>query len=164
MIIWHPPPWTRLHQELIESVEKQLHTLPQASGAEGSSTLEDVVTRNLQEQVQLSEQVRTYTYRFGLLCTWHWPASKKDILHTAMLLCLGAPAGLRAVAGSSPGAGPPSADPPEEHLWRKDPRRSETEAQGAVMPRKKHPSLHSNACPVQEHKPSTTRGSPYDRN
>ncbi|XP_075893136.1 sodium channel and clathrin linker 1 isoform X2 [Nelusetta ayraudi] len=64
----------RLHQELIESVEKQLHTLPQASGAEGSSTLEDVVTRNLQEQVQLSEQERLQALEL-------WQAAAQELDH-----------------------------------------------------------------------------------
>lgn len=57
----------RLHEELREAVEKLLHPLPQASGAEGQSTVEDVVTRNLHEQVELSEQVWMYT-RLGLDC------------------------------------------------------------------------------------------------
>ncbi|KAM3623278.1 uncharacterized protein V6R79_009492 [Siganus canaliculatus] len=48
----------RLHAELREAVEKQLHALPMASGMEGSSLEEDAVTRNLLEQVQLSEQER----------------------------------------------------------------------------------------------------------
>lgn len=47
----------RLHAELRESVEKQLHALPQAPGVEGTTLEEDMLTRNLQEQVQLSEQV-----------------------------------------------------------------------------------------------------------
>uniref|UniRef100_A0A3Q1G0R6 Sodium channel and clathrin linker 1 n=1 Tax=Acanthochromis polyacanthus TaxID=80966 RepID=A0A3Q1G0R6_9TELE len=46
----------RLHAELRESVEKQLHSLP--SGVEGSTLEEDSVIKNLQEQVQLSEQER----------------------------------------------------------------------------------------------------------
>ncbi|KAG7485478.1 hypothetical protein JOB18_011094 [Solea senegalensis] len=48
----------RLHAELRESVEKQLHALPMASGLEGSSQEEEAVIRNLQEQIQLSEQER----------------------------------------------------------------------------------------------------------
>lgn len=48
----------RLHVELRESVEKQLHALPVASGVEGGTLEEEAVTRNLQEQIQLSEQVR----------------------------------------------------------------------------------------------------------
>uniref|UniRef100_A0A3Q1CHT5 Sodium channel and clathrin linker 1 n=1 Tax=Amphiprion ocellaris TaxID=80972 RepID=A0A3Q1CHT5_AMPOC len=48
----------RLHAELRESVEKQLHSLPMASGVEGSTLEEDSVIKNLQEQVQLSEQER----------------------------------------------------------------------------------------------------------
>ncbi|XP_019116162.2 sodium channel and clathrin linker 1 [Larimichthys crocea] len=48
----------RLHVELRESVEKQLHALPVASGVEGGTLEEEAVTRNLQEQIQLSEQER----------------------------------------------------------------------------------------------------------
>lgn len=51
------PTFARLHTELRESVEKQLHVLPVASGVEGSTLEEEAVTRNLQEQVQLSEKV-----------------------------------------------------------------------------------------------------------
>uniref|UniRef100_A0AAX7W7F7 Sodium channel and clathrin linker 1 n=1 Tax=Astatotilapia calliptera TaxID=8154 RepID=A0AAX7W7F7_ASTCA len=50
--------FSRLHAELRESVEKQLHALPTASGVEGSTLEEDAVIKNLQEQVQLSEQER----------------------------------------------------------------------------------------------------------
>ncbi|XP_015229887.1 PREDICTED: sodium channel and clathrin linker 1, partial [Cyprinodon variegatus] len=49
----------RLHTELRESVEKQLHTLPVASVVEGSTVEDAVIIKNLQEQVQLSEQERT---------------------------------------------------------------------------------------------------------
>ncbi|KAM9314785.1 LOW QUALITY PROTEIN: sodium channel and clathrin linker 1-like [Pholidichthys leucotaenia] len=42
----------RLHAELRESVEKQLHALPVASGMEGSTLEEDTVVKNLQEQLQ----------------------------------------------------------------------------------------------------------------
>lgn len=59
--------------------------------------------------------------------------------HGSAFVCPGTPAGLGAVADSSPGAGAPSADPPEKHLWWKSPRRSETEAQGASMPHKNLP-------------------------
>ncbi|XP_053188132.1 sodium channel and clathrin linker 1 [Scomber japonicus] len=48
----------RLHAELRESVERQLHALPVASGVEGSTLEEEGVIRNLQEQVQLSEKER----------------------------------------------------------------------------------------------------------
>ncbi|XP_068445551.1 sodium channel and clathrin linker 1 isoform X2 [Clinocottus analis] len=48
----------RLHAELRESVEKQLHALPVVSGVEGSTLEEEAVVRNLQEQVQLCEQER----------------------------------------------------------------------------------------------------------
>ncbi|XP_010766177.1 sodium channel and clathrin linker 1 [Notothenia coriiceps] len=47
----------RLHAELRESVEKQLHVLPVASGVESSTLEEEAVIRNLQEQLQLCEQV-----------------------------------------------------------------------------------------------------------
>ncbi|XP_029358926.1 sodium channel and clathrin linker 1 isoform X2 [Echeneis naucrates] len=47
-----------LHAELRESVEKQLHALPVASGVEGNTVEEEAVIKNLQEQVQLSEQER----------------------------------------------------------------------------------------------------------
>ncbi|XP_071774247.1 sodium channel and clathrin linker 1 isoform X2 [Centroberyx gerrardi] len=48
----------RLHAELRESVERQLQALPVAAGAEGSTLEEEGVIRNLQEQIQLSEQER----------------------------------------------------------------------------------------------------------
>ncbi|XP_017272521.1 sodium channel and clathrin linker 1 [Kryptolebias marmoratus] len=48
----------RLHAELRECVEKQLHAVPTASGAEGGTIEEATIIRNLQEQVQLSEQER----------------------------------------------------------------------------------------------------------
>uniref|UniRef100_A0A3Q3IE87 Sodium channel and clathrin linker 1 n=1 Tax=Monopterus albus TaxID=43700 RepID=A0A3Q3IE87_MONAL len=48
----------RLHAELRESVEKQLLALPVASGTEGGTLEEEAVIRNLQEQLQLSEQER----------------------------------------------------------------------------------------------------------
>ncbi|KAM4750464.1 sodium channel and clathrin linker 1 isoform 1-T2 [Anableps anableps] len=48
----------RLHTELRESVEKQLHSLPVASVAGGSAVEDTAIFKNLQEQVQLSEQER----------------------------------------------------------------------------------------------------------
>ncbi|CAN9509879.1 unnamed protein product [Ophioblennius macclurei] len=48
----------RLHGELRESVEKQLHALPTSAGVEGATLEDDAVVRNLQEQLQLSEQER----------------------------------------------------------------------------------------------------------
>ncbi|XP_041838352.1 sodium channel and clathrin linker 1 isoform X2 [Melanotaenia boesemani] len=48
----------RLHGELRDAVEKQLHALPIASGVEGSTMEEDAIIKNLQEQIQLSEQER----------------------------------------------------------------------------------------------------------
>ncbi|XP_027874290.1 sodium channel and clathrin linker 1 isoform X2 [Xiphophorus couchianus] len=46
----------RLHTELRESIEKQLHSLPVDSEAEGSAAEDTAILKNLQEQVQLSEQ------------------------------------------------------------------------------------------------------------
>ncbi|KAM6940424.1 sodium channel and clathrin linker 1 [Xenentodon cancila] len=48
----------RLHAELRESVEKQLQASTAASGLEGSTMEEDAIIKNLQEQIQLSEQER----------------------------------------------------------------------------------------------------------
>ncbi|KAM7009266.1 sodium channel and clathrin linker 1 isoform 3-T3 [Tautogolabrus adspersus] len=48
----------RLHAELKDSVEKQLDALPAALGVEGSTLEEEAIIRNLQDQVQLSEQER----------------------------------------------------------------------------------------------------------
>ncbi|XP_004066334.1 sodium channel and clathrin linker 1 [Oryzias latipes] len=48
----------RLHAELKECVEKQLHSLPVASGTSGGTMEEDAIIRNLQEQLELSEQER----------------------------------------------------------------------------------------------------------
>ncbi|XP_036372780.1 sodium channel and clathrin linker 1 [Megalops cyprinoides] len=45
----------RLHSELRESIERQLHTLPIGSGLEVDSN-EEGIMRNLQEQIQLSVQ------------------------------------------------------------------------------------------------------------
>lgn len=47
-----------LHAELRESVEKQLRTMPVTSEAEGSTVEDTAIFKNLQEQVQLSEQER----------------------------------------------------------------------------------------------------------
>lgn len=47
-----------LHVELRESVEKQLRTMPVTSEAEGSTVEDTAIFKNLQEQVQLSEQER----------------------------------------------------------------------------------------------------------
>ncbi|XP_053713513.1 sodium channel and clathrin linker 1-like isoform X1 [Synchiropus splendidus] len=49
----------RLHAELRESVEKQLHTQVGISGPEGDSMDEGAVIKNLQEQLQCSEKERT---------------------------------------------------------------------------------------------------------
>uniref|UniRef100_A0A3B5B3Y3 Sodium channel and clathrin linker 1 n=1 Tax=Stegastes partitus TaxID=144197 RepID=A0A3B5B3Y3_9TELE len=65
----------RLHAELRESVEKQLHSLPVASGVEGSTLEEDSVIRNLQEQVQLSEQERVQAVEL-----WQTAAQELDRL------------------------------------------------------------------------------------
>ncbi|CAJ1052999.1 sodium channel and clathrin linker 1 isoform X3 [Xyrichtys novacula] len=48
----------RLHAELRESAERQLSSLPAALSVEGGTLEEEVIIRNLQEQVQLSEQER----------------------------------------------------------------------------------------------------------
>lgn len=48
----------RLHVELRESVERQLHAIPVSSGAEASTLDEEAVVRNLQEQIHMSEQER----------------------------------------------------------------------------------------------------------
>uniref|UniRef100_A0A8C6S6D7 Sodium channel and clathrin linker 1 n=1 Tax=Neogobius melanostomus TaxID=47308 RepID=A0A8C6S6D7_9GOBI len=48
----------RLHTELRESVEKQLQALPVSLTAEGSALEEETIIKNLQEQIQLSEQER----------------------------------------------------------------------------------------------------------
>ncbi|XP_070775951.1 sodium channel and clathrin linker 1 [Enoplosus armatus] len=65
----------RLHAELRESVEKQLHALPVASGVEGSTLEEEAVLRNLQEQVQLSEQERVQAMEL-----WQTAAQELDHL------------------------------------------------------------------------------------
>ncbi|XP_047435414.1 sodium channel and clathrin linker 1 [Mugil cephalus] len=65
----------RLHAELRESVEKQLHALPMASGVEDSTMEEDAVIKNLQEQVQLSEQERTQAMEL-----WQTAAQELDRL------------------------------------------------------------------------------------
>ncbi|XP_034058320.1 sodium channel and clathrin linker 1 [Gymnodraco acuticeps] len=55
----------RLHAELRESVEKQLHVLPVASGVESGTLEEEAVIRNLQEQLQLCEQERVQAMELG---------------------------------------------------------------------------------------------------
>ncbi|XP_029013672.1 sodium channel and clathrin linker 1 isoform X4 [Betta splendens] len=65
----------RLHAELRESIEKQLHALPVASGMEGSKLEEDTVLRNLQEQLQLSEEERVQTMEL-----WQTAAQELDRL------------------------------------------------------------------------------------
>uniref|UniRef100_A0A671YPW1 Sodium channel and clathrin linker 1 n=1 Tax=Sparus aurata TaxID=8175 RepID=A0A671YPW1_SPAAU len=67
-----------LHAELRESVEKQLHALPLASGAEGSTVDEEAFTKNLQEQVQLSEQERAQAMEL-----WQTAAQELDRLQQA---------------------------------------------------------------------------------
>ncbi|XP_008315454.1 sodium channel and clathrin linker 1 [Cynoglossus semilaevis] len=64
-----------LHAELRESVEKQLHALPVAAGMEGSTQEEETVVRNLQEQVQLSEQERAQAMEL-----WHAATQELDRL------------------------------------------------------------------------------------
>ncbi|XP_044202274.1 sodium channel and clathrin linker 1 isoform X2 [Thunnus albacares] len=65
----------RLHAELRESVERQLHAMPVASGVEGSTLEEEAVIRNLQEQVQLSEQERVQAMEL-----WQTAAQELDRL------------------------------------------------------------------------------------
>ncbi|KAK5866398.1 hypothetical protein PBY51_020592 [Eleginops maclovinus] len=65
----------RLHAELRESVEKQLHVLPGASGVEGSTLEEESVIRNLQEQLQLCEQERVQAMEL-----WQTAAQELDRL------------------------------------------------------------------------------------
>ncbi|KAM9313695.1 sodium channel and clathrin linker 1 isoform 2-T2 [Pholidichthys leucotaenia] len=68
----------RLHAELRESVEKQLHALPVASGMEGSTLEEDTVVKNLQEQLQLSEQERMHAMEL-----WQTAAQELDRIQQA---------------------------------------------------------------------------------
>ncbi|XP_060908099.1 sodium channel and clathrin linker 1 isoform X1 [Labrus mixtus] len=65
----------RLHAELKDSVEKQLDALPAALGVEGSTLEEEDIIRNLQEQVQLSEQER-----LKALELWQATAQQLDCL------------------------------------------------------------------------------------
>ncbi|XP_029950862.1 sodium channel and clathrin linker 1 [Salarias fasciatus] len=65
----------RLHAELRESVEKQIHALPTPSGVEGSTLEEDAIIKNLQEQVQLSEQERVQAMEL-----WQTAAQELDRL------------------------------------------------------------------------------------
>ncbi|KAL6110563.1 sclt1 [Pungitius sinensis] len=65
----------RLHAELRESVEKQLHALPAASGAEGGTMDEETAIRNLQEQVQLFDQERLQAMEL-----WQTTAQELDLL------------------------------------------------------------------------------------
>ncbi|KAM4595366.1 sodium channel and clathrin linker 1 isoform 1-T1 [Fundulus diaphanus] len=65
----------RLHTELRECVEKQLHTLPVASVAEGRAVEDATIVKNLQEQVQLSEQERTQAMEL-----WQTTAQELDRL------------------------------------------------------------------------------------
>uniref|UniRef100_A0A672H2Z6 Sodium channel and clathrin linker 1 n=1 Tax=Salarias fasciatus TaxID=181472 RepID=A0A672H2Z6_SALFA len=64
-----------LHAELRESVEKQIHALPTPSGVEGSTLEEDAIIKNLQEQVQLSEQERVQAMEL-----WQTAAQELDRL------------------------------------------------------------------------------------
>ncbi|XP_029293170.1 LOW QUALITY PROTEIN: sodium channel and clathrin linker 1 [Cottoperca gobio] len=65
----------RLHAELRESVEKQLHALPVAPGGEGSTLEEEAVIRNLQQQVQLCDQERVQATEM-----WQTAAQELDLL------------------------------------------------------------------------------------
>ncbi|XP_036933724.1 sodium channel and clathrin linker 1 [Acanthopagrus latus] len=68
----------RLHAELRECVEKQLHALPMASGVEGNTVEEEAFTKNLQEQIQLSEQERVQAMEL-----WQTAAQELDRLQQA---------------------------------------------------------------------------------
>uniref|UniRef100_A0A3B5LXY7 Uncharacterized protein n=1 Tax=Xiphophorus couchianus TaxID=32473 RepID=A0A3B5LXY7_9TELE len=65
----------KLHTELRESIEKQLHSLPVDSEAEGSAAEDTAILKNLQEQVQLSEQERKQAMEL-----WHTTAQELDRL------------------------------------------------------------------------------------
>ncbi|XP_054897685.1 sodium channel and clathrin linker 1 [Poeciliopsis prolifica] len=65
----------RLHTELRESIEKQLHSLPVGSEAEGSAAEDTAILKNLQEQIQLSEQERKQAMEL-----WHTTAQELDRL------------------------------------------------------------------------------------
>ncbi|XP_026158318.1 sodium channel and clathrin linker 1 [Mastacembelus armatus] len=65
----------RLHAELRESVEKQLHALPMVSGTESSTLEDEAVIRNLQEQIQLSEKERVQAMEL-----WQTAAQELDRL------------------------------------------------------------------------------------
>uniref|UniRef100_A0A3Q3LBE9 Sodium channel and clathrin linker 1 n=1 Tax=Mastacembelus armatus TaxID=205130 RepID=A0A3Q3LBE9_9TELE len=69
------PPFFRLHAELRESVEKQLHALPMVSGTESSTLEDEAVIRNLQEQIQLSEKERVQAMEL-----WQTAAQELDRL------------------------------------------------------------------------------------
>lgn len=64
----------RLHAELRESVEKQLHALLVASVVEDSTLEEEAATRNLQEQLQLCEQERVHAMEL-------WQTSAQELDH-----------------------------------------------------------------------------------
>ncbi|XP_068178382.1 sodium channel and clathrin linker 1 [Antennarius striatus] len=68
----------RLHVELREAVETQLSALSTASGGGGSALEEDALTRNLQEQVQLSEQERVQALEL-----WQTASQELDVLQQA---------------------------------------------------------------------------------
>ncbi|XP_034534515.1 sodium channel and clathrin linker 1-like isoform X2 [Notolabrus celidotus] len=65
----------RLHAELRESVEKQLNALPAAANVESSTLEEDLIIKNLQEQIQLSEQERLQAMEL-----WQTAAQQLDCL------------------------------------------------------------------------------------
>uniref|UniRef100_A0A3B3ZTJ4 Sodium channel and clathrin linker 1 n=1 Tax=Periophthalmus magnuspinnatus TaxID=409849 RepID=A0A3B3ZTJ4_9GOBI len=59
----------RLHTELRESVERQLHAIPVPSATKGSAVEEDIIIKNLQEQIQLSEQqAMEFAIHVNMLC------------------------------------------------------------------------------------------------
>ncbi|KAM3865366.1 sodium channel and clathrin linker 1 [Diretmus argenteus] len=69
----------RLHAELRESVERQLQALPVASGMESSTLEEEGVIKNLQQQIQLSEQEREQAMEL-----WQTAAQELDRLQQVL--------------------------------------------------------------------------------
>ncbi|XP_041640321.1 sodium channel and clathrin linker 1 isoform X2 [Cheilinus undulatus] len=68
----------RLHAELKESVKKQLDALPAACDVGGSVLEEETIIRNLQQQVQLSEQERLHAMEL-----WQTAEQQLDSLQQA---------------------------------------------------------------------------------
>ncbi|XP_074551921.1 sodium channel and clathrin linker 1 isoform X2 [Halichoeres trimaculatus] len=68
----------RLHTEQRELVERQLNALPAASSVDGGTLEEDLIVKNLQEQIQLSEQERLQAMEL-----WQTAAQQLDCLQQA---------------------------------------------------------------------------------